>query len=246
MLPVPNDPHFGDAFFAQVIRSVNNFRPSGLYPFPPSLHCILQRFSCYRCPRTKTRLFADTAVCISQRNPVIAARILQGHLNDITTWKNTWRMSYSGAKNSRSRHQAPHLLLNNQAIPKLQHILADVRLPSASPFPKIAPSTRRRKKPSKNPATEPTSCTGFEGASVGAIRKPCTTPTNPSSVPSSNTAPPCTPPYTLSSSTKSPPAREECSAGSFDSPTSSPPTTSTRKPTQSRSNPASRNSRAAT
>jgi hypothetical protein len=31
-------------------------------------------------------------------------------------------MSYSGANNSRSRHQAPHLLLNNQAIPKLQHI----------------------------------------------------------------------------------------------------------------------------
>jgi hypothetical protein len=54
-----------------------------------------------------------------------------GHLNDITTWTNTWRikpnplksqsilMSYSGA---RSRHQASHLLLNNQAIPKLQHI----------------------------------------------------------------------------------------------------------------------------
>jgi hypothetical protein len=65
---------------------------------------------------------------------VIAARILQGHLNDITTWTNTWRikpnplksqsilMFYSGANNSRSRHQAPHLLLNNQAIPKLQHI----------------------------------------------------------------------------------------------------------------------------
>jgi hypothetical protein len=83
-------------------------------------------------PRTKTRLFADdTAVWTSQRNPAIAARILQGHLNNITTWTNTWRikpnplksqsilMSYSGA---RSRHQAPHLLLNNQAIPKLQHI----------------------------------------------------------------------------------------------------------------------------
>jgi hypothetical protein len=70
-------------------------------------------------------------VWTSQRNPAIAARILQGHLNNITTWTNTWRikpnplksqsilMSYSGA---RSRHQAPHLLLNNQAIPKLQHI----------------------------------------------------------------------------------------------------------------------------
>jgi hypothetical protein len=95
-------------------------------------------------------------------------------------------------------------------------------------------------KPSKNPATEPTSCTGFEDASEGATRKPCTTPTKPSSVPSSNTAPPSTPPYTLPSSTKSPPAREECSAGSFDSPTGSPPSTSTRKPTQSRSNPASK------
>jgi hypothetical protein len=31
-------------------------------------------------------------------------------------------MSYSGANNSRSRHQAPHLLLNNQGILKLQHI----------------------------------------------------------------------------------------------------------------------------
>jgi hypothetical protein len=70
-------------------------------------------------------------VWTSQRNPPIAARILQGHLNNITTWTNTWRikpnplksqsilMSYSGA---RSRHQAPHLLLNNHAIPKLQHI----------------------------------------------------------------------------------------------------------------------------
>jgi hypothetical protein len=161
-----------------------------------------------------------------------------GHLNDITTWTNTWRikpnplksqsilMSYSGAW---SRHQASHLPPT-----------------SASPFPKIAPSTRTSKKPLKNPATEPTSCTGFEGASVGAIRKPCTTPTNPTSVPSSNTAPPSTPPYTRPSSTKSPPAREECSAGSFVSPTGSPPTTSTRKPTQSRSNPASKNSRAAT
>ncbi|KAJ3634556.1 hypothetical protein MTP99_007508 [Tenebrio molitor] len=66
-------------------------------------------------------------------------------------------MSYSGA---RSRHQAPHLLLNNQAIPKLQHI----RYLGVT-FSKIAPSTRTSKKPSKNPATEPTSCTEFESAS---------------------------------------------------------------------------------
>jgi hypothetical protein len=43
----------------------------------------------------------------SQRNPTIAARILQGHLNDITTWTNTWRIKPN---------------LNNQVIPKLQHI----------------------------------------------------------------------------------------------------------------------------
>ncbi|CAH1372910.1 unnamed protein product, partial [Tenebrio molitor] len=205
----------------------------------PLLYIVYCRdFPVTDAPRTKTRLFADdTAVWTSQRNPAIAARILQGHLNNITTWTNTWRikpnplksqsilMSYSGAR--------PSPNFNTSAT-------------SASPFPKIAPSTRTSKKPSKNPATEPTSCTGFEGASVGAIRKPCTTPTNPTSVPSSNTAPPSTPPYTRPSSTKSPPAREECSAGSFDSPTGFPPTTSTRKPTQSRSNPASKNSRAAT
>ncbi|KAJ3629972.1 hypothetical protein MTP99_014332 [Tenebrio molitor] len=99
----------------------------------PLLYIVYCRdFPVTDAPRTKTRLFADdTAVWTSQRNPAIAARILQGHLNNITTWTNTWRikpnplksqsilMSYSGA---RSRHQAPHLLLNNQAIPKLQHI----------------------------------------------------------------------------------------------------------------------------
>jgi hypothetical protein len=98
----------------------------------PLLYIVYCRdFPVTDAPRTKTRLFADdTAVWTSQRNLVIAARILQGHLN-ITTWTNTWRikpnplksqsilMSYSGA---RSRHQAPHLLVNNQAIPKLQHI----------------------------------------------------------------------------------------------------------------------------
>jgi hypothetical protein len=99
----------------------------------PLLYIVYCRdFPVTDAPRTKTRLFADdTAVWTSQRNPAIAAMILQGHLNNITTWTNTWRikpnplksqsilMSYSGA---RSRHQAPHLLLNNQAIPKLQHI----------------------------------------------------------------------------------------------------------------------------
>jgi hypothetical protein len=99
----------------------------------PLLYIVYCRdFPVTDAPRTKTRLFVDdTAVWTSQRNPAIAARILQGHLNNITTWTNTWRikpnplksqsilMSYSGA---RSRHQAPHLLLNNQAIPKLQHI----------------------------------------------------------------------------------------------------------------------------
>jgi hypothetical protein len=99
----------------------------------PLLYIVYCRdFPVTDAPRTKTRLFADdTAVWTSQRNPAIAARILQGHLNDITTWTNTWRikpnqlksqsilMSYSEA---RSRHQAPHLLLNNQAIPKLQHV----------------------------------------------------------------------------------------------------------------------------
>jgi hypothetical protein len=101
-----------------------------LSPLLYIVHC--RDFPVADAPRTKTRLFADdTAVWTSQRNPAIAARILQGHLNNITTWTNTWRikpnplksqsilMSYSGA---RSRHQAPHLLLNNQAIPKLQHI----------------------------------------------------------------------------------------------------------------------------
>jgi hypothetical protein len=99
----------------------------------PLLYIVYCRdFPVTDAPRTKTRLFDDdTAVWTSQRNPAIAARILQGHLNKITTWTNTWRikpnplksqsilMSYSGA---RSRHQVPHLLLNNQAIPKLQHI----------------------------------------------------------------------------------------------------------------------------
>jgi hypothetical protein len=128
---------------------------------------------------------------------VIAARILQGHLNDITTWTNTWiikpnplksqsiLMSYSEANNSRSPHQAPHLLLNNQAIPKLQHI----RYLGVT-FSKNCTFNQDVKETLKNLlATEPTSYTGFEGASVGAIRKPCTTSTNPSSVPSSNTAP---------------------------------------------------------
>jgi hypothetical protein len=101
-----------------------------LSPFLYIVYC--RDFPVTDAPRTKTRVFADdTAVWTSRRNPAIAARILQGHLNNITTWTNTWRikpnplksqsilMSYSGA---RSRHQAPHLLLNNQVIPKLQHI----------------------------------------------------------------------------------------------------------------------------
>jgi hypothetical protein len=84
----------------------------------PLLYIVYCRdFPVTDAPRTKTRLFADdTAVWTSQKNPAIAARILQGHLNNITTWTNTWRikpnplksqsilMSYSGA---RSRHQAP-------------------------------------------------------------------------------------------------------------------------------------------
>jgi hypothetical protein len=106
--------------------------PQGSF-LSPLLYIVYCRdFSVTDAPRTKTRLFADDiAVWTSQRNPAIAARILQGHLNNITTWTNTWRikpnplksqsilMSYSGA---RSRHRALHLLLNNQAIPKLQHI----------------------------------------------------------------------------------------------------------------------------
>jgi hypothetical protein len=195
--------------------------PQGSILFPLLYIVYCRDFPVTDAPRMKTRLFADDiAVWTSQRNPVIAARV---HLNDITTWTNTWRIK----PNRNQQFQAPHLRLNNQSIPKLI-------------LPKIAPSTRTSMKPSKNPATEPTSCIGFEGTSEGATRKPCTTPTKPSSVPSSNTAPPSTPPYTLPSSTKSPPAREECSAGSFDSPTGSPPSTSTRKLTQSRSNPASK------
>jgi hypothetical protein len=115
-------------------------------------------------------------------------------------------------------------------------------LPRRHLLQELHPQPGRERNPQKIPQP---SQPRIEDASVGVIRKPCTTPTNPSSVPTSNTAPPSTPPYTLPSSTKSPPAREG-SAGSFDSPTGSPPTTSTRKPTQSRSNTASKNSRAAT
>jgi hypothetical protein len=57
----------------------------------PLLYIVYCRdFPVTDAPRMKTRLFADdTAVWTSQRNPVIAARI---HLNDITTWTNTWRI----------------------------------------------------------------------------------------------------------------------------------------------------------
>jgi hypothetical protein len=60
----------------------------------PLLYIVYCRdFPVTDAPRTKTRLFADdTAVWTSQRNPAIAARILQGHLNNITTWTNTWRI----------------------------------------------------------------------------------------------------------------------------------------------------------
>jgi hypothetical protein len=72
-----------------------------------------------------------------------------------------------------------------QAIPKLQHI----RYLGVT-FSKNCTFNQDVKETLKNLlATEPTSYTGFEGASVGAIRKPCTTSTNPSSVPSLNTAP---------------------------------------------------------
>jgi hypothetical protein len=85
----------------------------------PLLYIVYFRdFPVRDAPRTKTRLFRRE----TPRSPPGSYR---------ATWTNTWRikpnplksqsilMSYSGA---RSRHQAPHLLLNNQAIPKLQHI----------------------------------------------------------------------------------------------------------------------------
>ncbi|KAH0815266.1 hypothetical protein GEV33_007526 [Tenebrio molitor] len=74
-------------------------------------------------------------------------------------------MSYSEANNSRSPHQAPHLLLNNQAIPKLQHI----RYLGVT-FSKNCTFNQDVKETLKNLlATEPTSYTGFEGASVGGL-----------------------------------------------------------------------------
>ncbi|KAH0822777.1 hypothetical protein GEV33_000014 [Tenebrio molitor] len=89
-------------------------------------------------PRTKTSLFADdTAEWTSQRNPVIAARILQGHLNDITTWTNTWRikpnplksqsilMSYSGANKS-SALTPGHYLIGETLMSPPQHDVTDV------------------------------------------------------------------------------------------------------------------------
>jgi hypothetical protein len=107
---VPDHPHFDDVFFASTT-------------------------SCYRSPPDEDQTVRRRHRRVDKpEKPSIAARILQGYLDDITTWTNTWRikpnplksqsilMSYSGANNSRSRHQAPHFLLNNQAIPKLQHI----------------------------------------------------------------------------------------------------------------------------
>jgi hypothetical protein len=107
---VPDHPHFDDVFFASTT-------------------------SCYRSPPDEDQTVRRRHRRVDKpEKPSIAARILQGYLDDITTWTNTWRikpnplksqsilMSYSEANNSRSRHQAPHFLLNNQAIPKLQHI----------------------------------------------------------------------------------------------------------------------------
>jgi hypothetical protein len=218
----------------------------------PLLYIVYCRdFPVTDAPRTKTRLFADdTAVWTSQRNPAIAARILQGHLNNITTWTNTWRikpnplksqsilMSYSGA---RSRHQAPHLLLNNQAIPKLQHI----RYLGVT-FSKNCTLNQDVKETLKKSRNRANLLYRIRGRIRGCDSKTLYHTYKSYIRPVIEYRGPSTPPYTRPSSTKSPPAREECSAGSFDSPTGSPPTTSTRKPTQSRSNSASKNSRAAT
>ncbi|XP_068918450.1 uncharacterized protein [Tenebrio molitor] len=80
-------------------------------------------------PRTKTRLFADdTAVWTSQRNPAIAAKILQGHLDkhlenqakpaQIPVHLNVLLRSQVPPPSPPS----PTTTYYNQAIPKLQHI----------------------------------------------------------------------------------------------------------------------------
>jgi hypothetical protein len=71
------------------------------------------------------------------------AYIMDKHLENQTKPTQSILMSYSGANNSRSRHQAPHLLLNNQAIPKLQHI--------RYLFQKLHPQPGRQRNPQKIP-----------------------------------------------------------------------------------------------
>ncbi|KAJ3622538.1 hypothetical protein MTP99_003042 [Tenebrio molitor] len=163
---VPNDPHFNDAFFAQVIRSVNNFRrnppnhPLRLLPeddslvvevLPDEVEAHIRQLKSKKAPgpdELKAPIFKNLPRIAIVALTVIFNNCMRAH-HFPPAWKHattvmipkpgkdptnplSYRpisllniagksilMSYSGA---RSRHQAPHLLLNNQAIPKLQHI----------------------------------------------------------------------------------------------------------------------------
>jgi hypothetical protein len=96
----------------------------------PLLYIVYCRdFPVTDAPRTKTRLFADdTAVWTSQRNPAIAAKILQGHLDkhlenqakpaQIPVHLNVLLRSQVPPPSPPS----PTTTYYNQAIPKLQHI----------------------------------------------------------------------------------------------------------------------------
>jgi hypothetical protein len=92
---------------------------------------------------------------------VIAGRILQDYLDDITTWTNAWRvkpnplksqsilMSYSGANNSRSRHQAPPTCIQQPGHPQTP----THPLPRRHLFQKLHPQPGRQRNPQKIPQT---------------------------------------------------------------------------------------------
>jgi hypothetical protein len=128
-------------------------------------------------------------------------------------------MSYSGA---RSRHQAPHLLLNNQAIPKLQHI----RYLGVT-FSKNCTLNQDVKETLKKSRNRAYLLYRIRGRIRGGDPKTLYHTYKSFIRPVIEYRAPI---Y----ATLYPALLRQISAGSFDSPTGSPPTTSTRKPTQSR------------
>lgn len=64
----------------------------------------------------------DTAILVSSPNPVIASSILQGHLDQLQTWFNSWNIKVNPEKSTNVTFtlragDCPPLLLNGDAIP---------------------------------------------------------------------------------------------------------------------------------